>query len=74
MRKCLSDGVVHYGRTVPALNIHTVLIKFTCTSYMKCHSHAHPSSARARARDRDDTRDMVGLPIYMYPTTEANNR
>ena len=53
------------------LNIHAVLIKFTCTSYTKRHDHAHPSSARARARDRP--RDMVGLPTCIYPSTEANN-
>ena len=46
------------------LNIHAVLIKFSCT---KCHDHAHPSSTRARDRPRD----MVGLPIYA--SKEANN-
>ena len=53
------------------LNIHAVLIKFTCTSYTKRHDHAHSSSVRARDRARDRPRDMVGLPIY--PSTEANN-
>ena len=62
MRECLSAGVVHYGRTTPAL--HSRTFKFTCTSYTKRHDHAHPSSARVRDRARDRRKDMVGLPIY----------
>ena len=48
------------------LNIHTVFINFTCTSYTKQHAHVHLSSARARDRDRDRPRDVVGLPVRIY--------
>ena len=55
------------------LNIHAVLIQFTCTSYTKHYDHAHPSSARARDRAKG-----LGLGIWedylrIYPSTEASN-
>ena len=56
------------------LNIHTVFIKFMCTSYTKQHAHVHLSSARARDRDRDRPRDVVhaGLPVRIYPSSSPS--